>query len=63
MLAELHRLRVSLQKKEMMLAKLRKELSISDQRHAELRKMIEEGKELGGRQASFVIQEHTCTFV
>ena len=46
-----------------MLAKLRKELSISDQRHAELRKMIEEGKELSRRRASFGTQEHTCNFV
>lgn len=38
-----------LQKKEMLLAKLRKELVIPDQRHEVLRAMIEDGRELKER--------------
>lgn len=37
------------QKKEMLLAKLRKELVIPDQRHEALRAMIEDGRELKER--------------
>ena len=37
------------QKKEMLLAKLRKELVIPDQRHEALRGMIEDGRELKER--------------
>ena len=37
------------QKKEMLLAKLRKELVIPDQRHEALRAMIEDGRELRER--------------
>jgi hypothetical protein len=37
------------QKKEMLLAKLRRELLISDQRHGRMREMIEEGTQLRER--------------
>lgn len=39
----------TVQKKELVLAKLRHELLITDQRHASLRKMIEEETDLTGR--------------